>query len=105
MDLPKGAVNGERGLGNEVFVVDIGRDPNDAMRRRQTCFFGIGPGEELQYGIRPKDMPVDRILIGEHALCERLADDDDRIVNILSIERIEITAGNDGNAQRRKESG
>ena len=50
-------------------------------------------------------MPVHRILVGEHALGERLADDHDRLVRILAIERIEITAGNDGNAQRRKESG
>src|SRR5580658_4312974 len=103
--LVKGAINGHRGLRNDVSVVNIGRDPDDSVRRRQTRLFEIGPGEELQHRIRPIDMPIDRILVGEHALCESLADDNDRIFLILAIERIEITAGNDRNAQRRKVSG
>jgi hypothetical protein len=61
-------------------------------------------------------MPIDRILIGEHALCESFADDNDGLfitvliiiiiltIIILTIERIEIAAGNDRNAKRRKES-
>ena len=100
----KGAVNGERGLRNDVSVVNIGGDADDAVRR-ETRLFEIGPGEELQHGIRPIDMPIDRILVGEHALCESLADDDDGLFIILVIERIEIAAGNDRNAERRKESG
>src|SRR5579863_101200 len=51
-------------------------------------------------------MPIDRILIGEHALCERLTDDDDGIlIFTLAVELVEITAGEDGNAERGKESG
>jgi hypothetical protein len=60
-------------------------------------------------------MPIDRILIGEHALCESFADDNDGLfitvliiiiltIIILTIEHIEIAAGNDWNAKRRKES-
>ena len=68
--LVKGAINGQRGLRNDVYVVNIGRDPDDSVRRRQTRLFEIGPGEELQHRIRPIDMPIDRILVGEHAVCD-----------------------------------
>jgi hypothetical protein len=44
-------------------------------------------------------MPVDRILTRKHALCEARADDRDRLL-ILVIERGEIVAGNNGNAER-----
>ena len=52
-------------------------------------------------------MPIDRILVGEHALCESLADDNDRlfIIIVIVIKRIEIAAGNDRNAKRRKKTG
>jgi hypothetical protein len=103
----KGAVNAERGLRNDVSVVNIGRDTHDSVWGDETRLFEIGPGEELQHGIRPIDMPIDRILVGEHALRESLADDNHRlfIFIILAIERIEIAAGNDRDAERRKESG
>jgi hypothetical protein len=45
------------------------------------------------------------ILIGEHALCESLADDHDRLlIIILIVERIEVAPRDDGNAERRKKS-
>ena len=81
--LSKGAIDGENGPRNDVLV----------------------------------DVPVDRILIGKHALCESFADDNDGLlitaliviiiiltIIILTIERIEIAAGKDRNAKRRKES-
>src|SRR2546425_7935811 len=49
-------------------------------------------------------MPIDGILIGEHALCESLTDDDDGLFT-MAVEIVEITAGDDGNAERGKESG
>src|SRR5438876_11012930 len=49
-------------------------------------------------------MPIDGILIGEHALCESLTDDNDGLFT-LAVEIVEITAGDDGNAERGKESG
>jgi len=49
-------------------------------------------------------MPIDRVLIGKHALCQSLADDSDRL-GILVIESIEIAAGKDRNAQGRKKTG
>ena len=105
-NLFEAAIDRENGLRNDVFVVNIGGDTDDAVWHEKTRLFEIGPVEELQHGIRPIDMPIDRILIGEHALCERLADDNHRlfIFIILVIERIEIAAGNDRNPKRRKES-
>src|SRR5579863_8381500 len=51
-------------------------------------------------------MPIDRILIGEHALCQRLTDDDNGIfIFILAVEFVEITTGENWNAERGKESG
>ena len=72
----KRAVDGERGLRNDVSVVNIGGDADDAVRRDQRAFSDRSR-DELQHGISPIDMPIDRILIGEHALCESLADDND----------------------------
>src|SRR5437588_2291770 len=101
----KGAIDGERRLRNDVSVVNIGGDADDPVRRDKTRFFEIGPGEELQHGIRPVNMPIDRILIGKHALGKRLADDYDGLFSMAVIEGVEIAAGDDGNAERRKKSG
>ncbi len=90
-----------------MLIVNVGGDADDAVRRHQARLFEIGPGDELQHGIRPIDMPIDRILVGEHALCESLADDNDGlfIIVVIVIKRIEIAAGNDRNAKRRKKTG
>ena len=66
-----------------MFIVNIGRDADDAVRRHQARLFGIGSREELQYGIGPVDVPIDGILIGEHALRQSLADDHDGLVIVL----------------------
>ena len=60
---------------------------------------GAYPGSEFQHGIRPIDMPIDGILIGEHAPCESLTDDNDGLFPFLTVETVEITAGDDGNAK------
>src|SRR5262249_5494122 len=59
---------------------------------------------DLQDWIGPEDVPIDRVLIGEHSLRECLADDGDGLF-AFHIELIEIAAGKDGNAERCKESG
>src|SRR6267378_3783091 len=64
---------------------------------------GVNPGGELHHGIGPIDMPADGILIGEHALCESLADDSDGLFT-LGVEVVEIAAAKDGHAERGKES-
>ena len=55
-------VDGERWLRNDVLVVNIGSNANDAVRR------GAKPGDEFHHGICPIDVPIDGILIGKHAL-------------------------------------
>src|SRR6266851_4371192 len=67
----KGAIDGEGGSWNDVFIVNIGGDANDAVRR------GAKAGDEFQHRIRPENMAIEGILIGEHASGERFADDDD----------------------------
>lgn len=49
-------------------------------------------------------MPIQGILIGKHALGKSLTDDNHGLAILLAIERVEIAAGNNGNAQRRKKS-
>jgi hypothetical protein len=57
---------------------------------------------DFQDGIGPKYVPIDRVLIGEHALCKRFANDCDAFV-ALTVELIEVASRNDGNAERAKE--
>src|SRR5260370_23753652 len=94
----KGVIDSEDGLRNDVLVSNIGGDADDAMR-------GGAKGGEFEHGIRPKDVPIDGILIGEHTLCESLTDDDDRFTALLAVPLVEITATEDGNAERGKKSG
>ena len=79
-------------------VVNIGGDTDDAMRR------GGDTGNELQDRVCPINMPINGILIGEHALGESLTDDRDRIF-LIRVEFIEVAPGDDGNSQRREKSG
>src|SRR5215467_5678164 len=94
----KGAVNRESGLWNDVFIINIGGDTNDAL------LLAFEAGEELQDRIGPIHMPADGILAGEHAFGKTLADEDDRFFR-LRVEVVEIAAGENGNAQGGKESG
>src|SRR6267154_2538316 len=97
----KGTVNSERRFRNDMFIVNVGSNPDNAVRRGKARLFEIGPGEELQHRIRPIDMPIDRILVGEHTPCDSLTNDNDGLlIIILVIKRIEIAAGNDRNAKR-----
>src|SRR5260370_17186499 len=50
-------------------------------------------------------MPIQGILIGEHALGESLTDDTHRLRVTLAVEIAEITAGDDRNTEGGKESG
>src|SRR6516165_11562162 len=93
----KGVVDGESWLGNDILLVNICDDANDALGRRQVLAI------DFQDGIGPEYVPIDRVLIGEHALREGFADDCDALV-ALTIELIEVASRNDGNAQSAKES-
>src|ERR1700747_1884829 len=52
----KGVVNGEGGLGNDILLVNIGDDANDALGRRQVLAI------DFQDGIGPEYVPIDRVL-------------------------------------------
>src|ERR1700722_10702479 len=87
-----------------MFVVHIGGYANDAVRGFESRLVRFRPGKELEHGIGPIDMPIDRVLTGKHIPCETRADDRDWLL-ILVVERVEIAAGNDGNAERCEKAG
>ena len=57
----------EVGDRNDMVVVHIGGDPNNAVWRRKSRLFLGSAGKELEHGIGPIDMPIDRILTRKHA--------------------------------------
>ena len=87
----KGVVDGEGGLGNDILLVNIGGDANDALRRRRVL------AGDFQDGIAPEHVPIDGVLIGEHALREGFADDGDGLF-ASTVLLIEVASRNDGNA-------
>src|SRR6202007_3458667 len=87
-----------------MLVVDVGGNPDNSVRRRKSRFVARSAGKKLEHGIGPIDMPIDRILPRKHALGESRANDRDRL-SILVIERVEIAAGNNGNAKRGEKAG
>src|SRR4030095_4109101 len=95
----KGVVNGEGRLRNDMRIVNIGGDTNDALQL---------PGGLTAVGfqdrIGPEHVTIDWVLIGEHAPRKGFADDGDGLF-ASTVEFIEIATGNDGNAQRREEPG
>src|SRR5882724_5306824 len=87
--LVKGAVDGERGAGNNVFVIYIGGDTDDAAWLPADI-------NELHHRISPINVAIHGVLRWEHALCERFADDDDRLF-ALAVEGVKVAAGDDRN--------
>src|SRR5581483_3785605 len=85
-------IDGQHWAGHDVLIIDIGRNAHDAAWLRAHI-------NELDHGISPKDMPVDGVLIREHALREALTHDDDRLA-AFSIGIIEIATSDDGDAER-----
>src|SRR6266850_1477052 len=71
---------------------------------RMMRVIGVTRGNEFDHGIRPEDVAIDGILIGEHSLSESLTDHNDRFF-ALAVELIEIAAGDDGNTERGKKAG
>src|SRR5690242_9628494 len=102
--LVKRVVDSNDGLGNDVFIVNIRGNTDDAVWGYHTRDFAFAAAGILQHGVGPIDMPIHGILIGKHALGKSLTDDDHGLAIRLAIERVEIAAGNNGNAQRRKKS-
>ena len=88
----KGVIDCDGWLRNDVHVVDIGNDADDALRLRRARRY------DLQDRIGPEHMAINRVLTREHALRERLADDGDRLL-ILRIAFIEGATPENGNAK------
>jgi hypothetical protein len=66
-------IDGHGRLRNDVRIVDIGDDPNDPLQFQR----GIAAASGFQDRIGPEYMPINRVLIWEHALRERFTDDGD----------------------------
>src|SRR6267154_1603259 len=85
-------INSHLRAGYHVLVVEIGVDAHDAHRVRGES------RDELYHWVCPRDMTVDRILIGKHALRNTLRDDRD-VLSADAIGLVEITSRNNGDAQ------
>src|SRR5215469_8065830 len=96
--LLKGTINSERGARNNVLVVDIGGDTDDPRG------LGFEARNKLQNRVGPENMPIDRVLIREHASRQRLAHDGHRFF-ALGVKVVEVAACDYGNAQSRKKAG
>src|SRR4029077_12357830 len=90
---------------NDMFVVHIGSDANNAVRRPHARFFAIASPKKFEHGIGPIDVPINRVFAGKHALCESLADDHDRVSTLVIILLVEIAPGKNGNSQRIEKAG
>src|SRR6266446_3138797 len=88
--LVKGAIDGEGGAGNNVFVIYIGGDADDAACLRADI-------NKLHHRIGPINVAIHGVLRWEHAFCQCFTDDDDRLF-ALAVECVEVAAGDDGNA-------
>src|SRR6516225_5263697 len=94
------SVDGGSGFGDKVFVINIGDNADDAVRRH----VDKPRGSELQHGIGPINVAINGILIGEHALRERFADDRNGVIRSPII-IVEVTTGKNRNTERGKKSG
>ena len=90
-------IDGLRGLRNNVQIVYIGSNADDAMR------LDLNSWNKFQDRIRPIHVSVDRILIGEHLLGKRLTDDNHRVIR-FAVKVIKITSRNDRNPERSKKT-
>src|SRR5262249_54783935 len=89
-------IDGERGSGDDVFVVDISGDANNPAR-------SFAHADEVHDRISPNDVTIEGVLAGEHALCDALADDDDRLA-AAAIVINEVAALDDRHAQSSEKS-
>src|ERR1700691_2759273 len=96
--LLEGMIDGEGGAGDDVLVIEIGEDANDAARGSAEA------RDELDDGIGPRKAAIDSILIGEHALRDTLADDDN-LLGVAAIGLVKITPSNHREAERGEKSG
>src|ERR1700694_5551299 len=91
-------INAEKRPGNDVLVIHIERDSNDAVRGWAEA------RDKLYYRVGPREVAVDGILIREHAPRNTLPDDHDGF-RTLAIGIVEITSGDNRNAESSEDSG
>src|ERR1700688_3161847 len=90
-------IDGESGAGDDVFIVHVGGDADDAPRAGADV-------NKLHYWIGPHDVLIERVAGGEHAERDALAEDDDSLA-VFAVEVVEIAAFDDGDAESGEESG
>ena len=92
-----GLVDGHGGRRDDVFVVDVGHDADDAARL-------IADADELHDTVGPAQLAVQSGLAGEERVGEALADDDDALGAVL-VGVAEVAAFDDGKPHGSEEVG
>src|SRR5579864_4722527 len=87
----KGAVDGRGRLRDDVNVVYVGSNADDAVRRLRTRLFRVVTGKEFKDGIGPVNMASHSTLTGPHALSQSFADDHDGLA-LPVVEVVEIAS-------------
>ena len=90
-------IDGERRARHHIFVVNVGHDPHDAAGRAAKV-------DEFDHGIGPHHVAIHGVLIGEHALGDTLAYDDDGLAR-AAIAIVEIASGDQRDAEGGKKTG
>src|ERR1700693_943259 len=90
--LLEGMIDSHLGLGYDVLVVEIAKNAHNAHGLRSE------PRDELYHRVGPRDMAVDGVLIGKHALRNTLADDH-HVLSAQAVGLVEIASGNNGNPE------
>ena len=85
------------GDGDDVFVVDVGHDADDAARL-------VADADELHDAVGPAHLAIERVLAGEERLGDALADDHDAFGAVL-VGVAEIAAFEQRESQSVEESG
>ena len=80
-----------------MLIVDILGDSDDAHRRRIHA-------DKLGHRVRQNDVPIERLLVGEHSPRHALAYDHHRLA-VLPVEIVEVSPGDHGHAERREKPG
>src|SRR5258708_2414615 len=93
--LTERVVDGKRRARYDVLIVHICRDAYDAPRP-------LVDVNEIHHWVCPHDVPVDRILAGEHRLSHALANDDNRLAAATVIV-VEVASSNNRHAECREE--
>jgi len=86
-----GLVDGHGGVGDDVFVVEVGDDTDDAARV-------IADADEFHDAVGPAHGAADGFLAGEEVVGDALADDDDAVGSVF-VGVAEVTAFEEGDAE------